>query len=55
MGAAIARLGADRGLRALLAEAGVRTLAERFSKEAVVARYLSLFDEIAKDKNGGRG
>lgn len=55
MGAAIARLGADRGLRARLAEAGAQTLAERFSKEAVVARYLSLFDEIAKEKNGGWG
>jgi glycosyltransferase involved in cell wall biosynthesis len=55
MGAAIARLGADPGLRARLAEAGAQTLAERFSKEAVVARYLSLFDEIATDKNGGRG
>jgi glycosyltransferase involved in cell wall biosynthesis len=55
MGTAIARLGTDKDLSARLAEAGARTLVERFSKEAVVARYLSLFDEIAKEKNGGGG
>lgn len=50
LGAAIARLGGDAELRARLAAAGAQTLAARFSKEAVVAQYLDLFDELAAQK-----
>lgn len=50
MGAAIARLGADPARRARLAAEGRKTLAARFSKEAVIEQYLTLFDELSHAK-----
>ncbi len=43
LAAAIARLKDDPALRARLAEAGARTLEARFSREAIVDRYLDIF------------
>lgn len=50
MGAAIARLGADPARRARLAQAGAATLAARFSKEAVIAQYVTVFQNLAEEK-----
>ncbi len=50
MGAAIARMGADPARRARLAAEGRKTLAARFSKEAVIEQYLTLFDELSHAK-----
>ena len=50
VGAAIARLEADPARRARLAQAGAATLAARFSKEAVIAQYVTLFQNLAEEK-----
>lgn len=48
LAAALARLAADKDLRACLAAAGRRAYEESFTEAAVVARYRDLFDRVVR-------
>jgi glycosyltransferase involved in cell wall biosynthesis len=54
LAAAMARIAGDRALAAALAQAGRAAYLERFSRQAVVDRYLAFFDRITATRNPER-